>query len=73
MLPGMTALPLIVSAGEALTDLVTAGGEHWTAHSGGAGWNVARACAQLGVPSAFAGAVGQDDELDAVAGLELVQ
>ncbi|MFC4639586.1 carbohydrate kinase family protein [Deinococcus hohokamensis] len=53
--------PQIVSAGEALTDLVTAGGEHWTAHPGGAGWNVARACARLGVPSAFAGAVGHDN------------
>lgn len=55
------SLPLIVSAGEALTDLVTAGGNAWTAHPGGAGWNVARACARLGVPSAFAGAVGQDN------------
>ena len=57
----MTSLPLIVSAGEALTDLVTAGGNAWHAHPGGAGWNVARACARLGVPSAFAGAVGQDN------------
>jgi len=54
-------LPLIVSAGEALTDLVTAGGNAWNAHPGGAGWNVARACASMGVPSAFAGAVGGDN------------
>lgn len=54
-------LPLIVSAGEALTDLVTGGGNVWNAHPGGAGWNVARACARLGTPSAFAGAVGQDN------------
>ncbi|WP_135228749.1 carbohydrate kinase family protein [Deinococcus fonticola] len=54
-------LPLIVSAGEALTDLVTAGGHTWHAHTGGAGWNVARACARLGVPTAFAGAVGRDN------------
>ncbi|MHA0040428.1 carbohydrate kinase family protein [Deinococcus sp. PEB2-63] len=54
-------LPLIVSAGEALTDLVTAGGNAWHAHPGGAGWNVARACASMGVPSAFAGAVGGDN------------
>ncbi|GGN33617.1 carbohydrate kinase family protein [Deinococcus daejeonensis] len=54
-------LPLIVSAGEALTDLVTAGGNAWHAHPGGAGWNVARACASLGVPSAFAGTVGGDN------------
>lgn len=55
------SLPLIVSAGEALTDLVTAGEGLWRAHPGGAGWNVARACARLGVPSAFAGAVGEDN------------
>ncbi|GGL81982.1 fructokinase [Deinococcus aerolatus] len=71
------SLPLIVSAGEALTDLVTAGGAAWTAHPGGAGWNVARACAALGVPSAFAGAVGRDNfgddllEASAGAGLDL--
>lgn len=70
-------LPLIVSAGEALTDLVTAGENRWVAHPGGAGWNVARACARLGVSSAFAGAVGQDnfgDDLTAAseaAGLDL--
>ncbi len=54
-------LPLLVCAGEALTDLVTAGGHYWEAHAGGAAWNVARACARLGVPSAFAGAVGHDN------------
>lgn len=54
-------LPLIVCAGEALTDLVTAGGNAWHAHPGGAAWNVARACASLGATSAFAGAVGQDN------------
>ena len=59
--PTPVTLPLIVSAGEALTDLVTAGGNRWTAHPGGAGWNAARACAALGVASAFAGAVGQDN------------
>ena len=54
-------LPLIVSAGEALTDLVTAGGNLWEAHPGGAGWNVARAVSALGVSSAFAGAIGHDN------------
>lgn len=54
-------LPLIVSAGEALTDLVRVDADLWRAHPGGAGWNVARACAALGTPSAFAGAVGQDN------------
>ncbi|GGQ99358.1 carbohydrate kinase family protein [Deinococcus ruber] len=55
------SLPLIVSAGEALTDLVTTGANTWAAHPGGAGWNVARAVAALGTSSAFAGAVGQDN------------
>ncbi|PNY82348.1 carbohydrate kinase family protein [Deinococcus koreensis] len=59
--PSPVDLPLIVSAGEALTDLVTAGGNTWHAHPGGAAWNVARACASLGVPSAFAGAIGEDN------------
>ncbi|WP_425147443.1 carbohydrate kinase family protein [Deinococcus sp.] len=54
-------LPQIVSAGEALTDLVTTGGNTWAAHPGGAAWNVARAAKALGTPSAFAGAVGQDN------------
>ncbi len=61
-----TAFPTVVSAGEALTDLVRAGEHSWTSHPGGAGWNVARACAALGLFSAFAGAVGRDvfgDEL----------
>jgi len=56
-----TPLPLIVSAGEALTDLVTAGGNRWEAHPGGAGWNVARAVSALGTAGAFAGAVGDDN------------
>lgn len=54
-------LPLIVCAGEALCDLVTAGGNRWEAHPGGAAWNVARAVSALGTSSAFAGAVGQDN------------
>ena len=59
--PPAPPLPLLVSAGEALSDLVTAGGNRWEAHPGGAGWNVARAASALGTPSAFAGAVGQDN------------
>jgi fructokinase len=56
----MTQLPMFVSAGEALTDLIRTGVDDWTSQMGGAGWNVARAMARLGVPSAFAGAVSQD-------------
>jgi fructokinase len=60
------AFPQFVSAGDILTDMVRRDGAHWIAHPGGAGWNVARAVARLGVPSACAGALGRDcfsDEL----------
>jgi len=54
--------PAFVAAGEALTDLITEGPDHqrWLARPGGAGWNVARAAARLGLASAFAGAVSND-------------
>jgi fructokinase len=54
------ALPRFVSAGEALTDLVRTGADQWTSRAGGAGLNVARAMARLGVRSAFAGAISND-------------
>lgn len=60
------AFPHFVSAGDILTDLVRERDAEWRAHPGGAGWNVARAVARLGMPSAFAGAIGTDcfsDEL----------
>lgn len=72
-----SAFPLFVSAGDILTDLVRADGAHWISHPGGAGWNVARAVARLGVPTAFAGSIGTDcfsDELyraSEAAGLDL--
>src|SRR5581483_8746123 len=75
--PMPAAFPLFVSAGDILTDLVRTDGPHWTSHPGGAGWNVARAVARLGVPSAFAGSIGVDcfsDELfraSDAAGLDL--
>ncbi|NVM77565.1 fructokinase [Duganella sp. SG902] len=56
----MNTLPLFVSAGEALTDLVRTGANQWTSMTGGAGLNVARAMARLDVPSAFAGAISND-------------
>lgn len=71
------AFPQFVSAGDILTDLVRTDGPHWNAHPGGAGWNVARAVARLGIPSAFAGSIGVDcfsDELyraSEAAGLDL--
>ncbi|MGU7771339.1 carbohydrate kinase family protein [Burkholderia sp. MR1-5-21] len=54
------AFPAFVSAGDILTDMMRAGDAHWTSVPGGAGWNVARAVARLGVPSALAGAIGDD-------------
>lgn len=55
----MTA-PVLVSFGEALTDLVTDGAGGFRALCGGAPWNVARACSALGMPSAWAGAISTD-------------
>lgn len=60
-----SGFPAFVSAGDILTDLVRVGasssaGSQWLAHPGGAGWNVARAVARLGVPTACAGALGTD-------------
>ncbi|MFJ2990020.1 carbohydrate kinase [Collimonas sp. NPDC087041] len=60
------SLPQFVSAGEALTDMIRVGADQWLSKTGGSTWNVARAAASLGVPSAFAGAISQDwfgDEL----------
>ncbi|MFT7772167.1 carbohydrate kinase family protein [Roseateles sp.] len=56
----MTAFPEFVSAGEALTDMIRTTADFWQSRIGGAGFNVARAMARLGVPSAFAGAVSND-------------
>ena len=55
-------LPVFVSAGEALTDMIVddAGATRWISKVGGSTWNVARAMARLNVPSAFAGAVSRD-------------
>lgn len=54
------ALPEFVSAGEALTDMIQKRPDVWCSRIGGAGFNVARAMARLGVASAFAGAVSTD-------------
>jgi fructokinase len=55
-------LPIFVSAGEALTDMIVLdpGATRWESKVGGSTWNVARAMARLGVASAFAGAVSRD-------------
>ncbi|MEO8630784.1 MAG: carbohydrate kinase [Betaproteobacteria bacterium] len=54
------ALPRVVSAGEALTDFIRVGNNEWRSRPGGAGWNVARIVAALGIPSAFAGGISDD-------------
>ena len=52
------ALPHLAVFGEALTDFVRTGEGTWHSVAGGACWNVARVAATLGVPAAWAGAVG---------------
>lgn len=54
--------PAFITAGEALTDLIIEepATQRWQARVGGSTWNVARALARLGLPSAFAGAISRD-------------
>lgn len=59
MTPGILPLPRFVSFGEALTDLIRVGTDQWTSKNGGSPWNVARAVAACGIPSAFAGAISR--------------
>ncbi|APA85997.1 carbohydrate kinase [Paraburkholderia sprentiae WSM5005] len=59
-----TDLPVFVSAGDILTDLVRTGASHWLSRPGGAGWNVARCVARLGLPTASAGSLGVDNFSD---------
>ena len=69
--------PQFAAFGEALTDFVRVGDDAWRSVPGGAPWNVARAMAAFGVPSAFGGAISQDCFGDALwqasldAGLDL--
>jgi fructokinase len=55
-----TDFPMFVSAGDILTDLVRTDDSHWLSRPGGAGWNVARCVARLGLPTACAGSLGTD-------------
>lgn len=57
-------LPQFVSAGDILTDLIRTGPSDWLSRPGGAGWNVARAVARLGLPTACAGSLGTDNFSD---------
>lgn len=59
-----TEFPLFVSPGDILTDLVRTGDSQWVSHPGGAGWNVARAVARLGLPTACVGSLGTDNFSD---------
>jgi fructokinase len=56
----------MLCAGEALTDMIHQGGEQWVSRVGGSTWNVARALAVLGEPTAFAGAISNDRFGDAL-------
>jgi fructokinase len=58
--------PLMLCAGEALTDMINVGGEQWVSRVGGSVWNVARALAVLGEHTAFAGAISEDRFGDAL-------
>lgn len=58
--------PLMLCAGEALTDMIHQGDERWVSRVGGSVWNVARALAALGEPTAFAGAISRDRFGDAL-------
>ena len=56
----------MLCAGEALTDMIHQGDEQWLSRVGGSTWNVARALAALGEPTAFAGAISLDRFGDAL-------
>ncbi|WP_244814658.1 carbohydrate kinase [Caballeronia sp. Lep1P3] len=72
-----TSFPQFVSAGDILTDMIRTGESNWLSRPGGAGWNVARAVARLGLPTACAGSLGTDNfsddlwEASASAGLDM--
>ncbi|GGD60259.1 carbohydrate kinase family protein [Caballeronia grimmiae] len=72
-----TTFPQFVSAGDILTDMIRTGESSWLSRPGGAGWNVARAVARLGLPTACAGSLGVDNFSDdlwqasAAAGLDM--
>jgi len=62
----MVDAPLMLCAGEALTDMIHQGDEQWVSRVGGSTWNVARALAALGEATAFAGAISLDRFGDAL-------
>lgn len=53
-------LASFVSFGEALTDMIRVGHDHWRSRSGGSPWNVAIGMSRLGQLSAFAGGISKD-------------
>ncbi|MGF6775998.1 carbohydrate kinase family protein [Paraburkholderia sp. GAS334] len=61
-----TEFPLFVSPGDILTDMVRTDDSHWLSVPGGAGWNVARAVARLGLRTASVGSLGNDYFSDAI-------
>lgn len=71
------SLPRVVVFGEALTDIVQTTPGHWCGYPGGAPWNVARTLGNLGIATAFAGAISENSLGDEIfqqserAGLDL--
>jgi fructokinase len=59
-----STFPQFVSAGDILTDMIRTDVSSWLSRPGGAGWNVARAVARLGLPTACAGSLGTDNFSD---------
>lgn len=53
-------LPRLAVFGEALTDFVRTGADHWRSVAGGACWNVARVAATLGVRTGWGGSISDD-------------
>ncbi|MBI3230699.1 MAG: carbohydrate kinase [Burkholderiales bacterium] len=58
--------PHFISAGEAVTDMITTGPNQWHSKAGGAPWNVARILGSWAWPTAFLGAISQDSFGDAI-------
>ncbi|TDR73299.1 carbohydrate kinase family protein [Paludibacterium purpuratum] len=54
------SLPRFIVFGDALTDFIRQPDDSWHACPGGAGWNLARVGARLGLAGAFAGAISPD-------------
>lgn len=72
-----TTFPQFISAGHILTNIIRTDVSSWLSRPDGAGWNVARAVARPGLPTACEGSVGTDNfsddlwEASVAAGLDM--